>query len=347
MHSASLPDSIADVEALDDWLSRPSEACVEALRSYPGDLVVLGVAGKMGPTLARMAVRASQAAGVTRRVIGVARFSDPAVRQRLDDWGVETIAADLLERDQLARLPDAPLVVYLAGRKFGSTGRESLTWAMNVWLPGLVGERYRGSRIVALSTGNVYGNVPVTAGGSREIDPPNPIGEYAMSCLGRERMFEHVSDAHGTKVALIRLNYSCELRYGVLVDLALKVWAGQPIDLTMGHFNVLWQADANAMSLAAFAVCGSPAAVVNVTGPEVLSVRDVCEEFGRRFGRQPMFEREAAGDALINNASAALSRFGNPRVPPTVLMRWIADWIRRGGPLLNKPTHFEVRDGRF
>lgn len=345
--TASLPDILATEADLDDWLSRPSVACVEALRRHDGDLIVLGVAGKMGPTLARMAVRASQQAGVKRRVIGVARFSDPAVRERLDAWGVETIAADLLDREQLAKLPDAPLVVYLAGRKFGSTGQESLTWAMNVWLPGMVAERYRHSRIVALSTGNVYGTVPVASGGSRETDLLNPIGEYAQSCLGRERMFQYASEIHGTPVTLVRLNYACELRYGVLVDLALKVWTGQPIDLTMGHFNVIWQADANAHALAAFGLCASPAAVLNVTGPETLSVRETCAEFGRLLDRTPQFVGEPAADALLNNASEACRRFGSPRVSPAVLMRWIADWIERGQPLLNKPTHFENRDGKF
>jgi nucleoside-diphosphate-sugar epimerase len=344
---AALPDTISNVDVLDDWLSRPSPACIAALARFPGDIVVLGVAGKMGPTLARMTVRATEAAGVKRRVIGVARFSDPDVLRRLETWGVETITADLLDGNQLTNLPDAPLVVYLAGRKFGSTGQESLTWAMNVWLPGLVGERYRHSRIVALSTGNVYGNVPVSSGGATESAPRNPVGEYAMSCLGRERMFEHVSATYGTRVALIRLNYACELRYGVLVDLALKVWTGQPIDLTMGHFNVLWQADANALALAAFEACASPASIVNVTGPEILSIRDVCERFGQLFGREPQFVGEPARDALLNNATGALARWGSPRVPPDVLMMWVADWIRRDGPLLNKPTHFEVRDGKF
>lgn len=345
--SNPLPMTIFDVDTLDDWLSQPSAACIDVLRHYPGDLIILGVAGKMGPTLARMAVRASEAAGMKRRVIGVARFSDPAVREQLERWSVETITADLLDRQQLERLPEVPLVMYLAGRKFGSTGQESLTWAMNVWLPGLVGERYRHSRIVALSTGNVYGNVPVSSGGSTESDPPNPIGEYAMSCLGRERMFEHVSQTYGTPVSLVRLNYACELRYGVLVDLAMKVWEGQSIDLTMGHFNVLWQADANAMALAAFETCQSPAAFVNITGPKILAVKDVCERFGQLFGRELQFTGTAAKDALLNNATAALTRWGSPRVPPQTLMRWIVDWIRRDGPRLNKPTHFEVRDGRF
>jgi hypothetical protein len=343
----TLPNTLTTEDELDDWLSRPTEACIDALRRHPGDLILLGVAGKMGPTLARMAVRATEAAGVPRRVIGVARFSDPDVRERLAAWGVETIAADLMDRDQLAELPDAPLVLYLAGRKFGSTGQESLTWAMNVWLPGLVGERYRHSRIVALSTGNVYGNVPVASGGSREGDPLRPVGEYAQSCVGRERMFQHTSTTQGTPVALIRLNYACELRYGVLVDLAQKVWTGQPIDLTMGFVNVIWQGDANAQVLAALEMCGTPAAVLNVAGPETLSVKALCEEFGRLLDRRPQFVGEPADDALLNNARATWDRFGPPRVPPQTLMAWIADWLRRGQRLLDKPTYFESRDGKF
>lgn len=343
----TLPETISTVDQLEDLLCEPTPAAVEALARTPGDLLILGVAGKMGPTLARMAVRATQAAGVPRRIIGVARFSDPAVRANLEQHGVETIQADLLDPAALAALPDAPLVLFMAGRKFGSSGQESLTWAMNAWLPGLVCRRYASSRIVAFSTGNVYGNSPVANGGSREIDPPAPVGEYAMSCLGRERIFEHFSHTAGTPVALLRLNYACELRYGVLVDLALKVHRGEPVDLTMGHFNVIWQADANAAALAAFPLATSPATRLNLTGPETLRVRDVCEQFGRQFGRPPVFTGAEAPDALLNNARFLLDRVGHPRVAHEQLIRWIADWITAGGPRLDKPTHFESRDGRF
>lgn len=341
------PATISSVGLLEALLSEPSPAAIEALEQTPGDLIILGVAGKMGPTLARMAVLASVAAGTKRRVFGVARFSDPAVRANLEQHGVETIQADLLDPAALASLPDAPLVLYMAGRKFGSSGQESLTWAMNAWLPGLVCQRYAGSRIVAFSTGNVYGNSPVSQGGSREADPVAPVGEYAMSCLGRERIFEHFSQTAGTPVALLRLNYACELRYGVLVDLALKVSRGDPVDLTMGHFNVIWQADANAAALAAFALASSPAHILNLTGPETLSVRQVCEQFGRLFGRPPVFTGAEAPDALLNNANLLLDRVGHPRVPPEQLIRWIAEWITSDGPRLDKPTHFESRDGRF
>ncbi len=338
---------IASVNELEDRLSEPTAAVVETLRRYPGDILILGVAGKMGPTLARMARRASDLAGTSRRIFGVARFSDPTVATRLQAHGVETIAADLLDRSQLARLPDAPIVIYMAGRKFGSTGQESLTWALNCHLPALVCERYRSSRIVAFSTGNVYGYVPVTSGGSRESDALNPVGEYAMSCLGRERMFEYFSLTEGTPTAIIRLNYACELRYGVLVDLALKVWHGQPIDLGMSAFNVLWQGDANATSLAALDQCRSPATIVNVTGPETLRVQDVCQRLGQLLDRTPQFTGTAGADALLNNAAPAIARYGAPRVTPEELMIWIADWLRREQPLLGKPTHFEARDGKF
>lgn len=341
------PATISSVDQLETLLSEPTPSAIEALAHWPDDLLILGVAGKMGPTLARMAVLASEVAGTQRRVIGVARFSDPEVRANLEQHGVETIQADLLDPAALAALPDAPLVLYMAGRKFGSSGRESLTWAMNAWLPGLVCQRYAGSRIVAFSTGNVYGNSPVSQGGSRETDPVAPVGEYAMSCLGRERIFEHFSHAAGTPVALLRLNYACELRYGVLVDLALKVHRGEPIDLTMGHFNVIWQADANAAALAAFRLASSPATFLNLTGPETLRVRDVCEQFGRILGRPPVFAGAEASDALLNNARRLLDRVGDPRVTPDQLISWIADWITAGGPRLDKPTHFESRDGRF
>jgi hypothetical protein len=342
-----LPDTIRDVDALDELLSEPSPAAVDAMRQLDGDLLILGVAGKMGPTLARMAVRASRAAGVDRRVVGVSRFSSPDARAALERHGVETIAADLLDERALAALPDAPLVVYMAGRKFGSTGNESATWAMNTWLAGLVCRRFPTSRIAAFSTGNVYGLSAVGAGGSREPDTPAPVGEYAMSCLGRERMFEHFSLEQGTKVALIRLNYAVEMRYGVLVDLATRVRARQPIDLHMGYCNVIWQGDANAMSLAALAAADSPPAVFNVAGPEELRVRDLCLALGQRLGVDVTFTGEEARDAILSDGSRALSRFGSPRVNVPRLLNWTAEWVGRGGANLGKPTHFESREGAF
>lgn len=343
----TLPDAIESVDELEELLSRPSEAAVAALGRLSGDVLVLGVAGKMGPTLARMAVRASEAAGVRRRVIGVARFSDPAVRNRLEAVGVETVACDLLDPAQLAALPDVPNVVYMPAMKFGSTGQEARTWAVNALLAADCARRFRTSTIVAFSTGNVYGLVPVAGGGSRETDAPNPAGEYAMSCLARERLIEHVSRTHGTRCALIRLNYASELRYGVLVDLARKVWAGEPIDLAMGHFNAVWQGYANAAALAAFDHAASPPFVVNVAGPETLSVRAVCERFGELMGRPVAFTGREAGDALLSDARLARRLFGDPRVTADRMTEWVARWVAAGGADLGKPTHFEARDGRF
>ena len=341
-------DSIRDVEQLDRLLSEPTPAVVDAFSQLDGDLIILGVAGKMGPTLAWMARRAFDAAGkADRRVLGVARFSDPARETWLRERGIETLRCDLLDFDALARLPDAPNVVSMFAMKFGATGQEARTWAMNAFLPGLVAQQYRRSRIVAFSTGNVYALEPVARGGSKETDVPRPVGEYGMSCLGRERILEHFSRVQGTPMAIIRLNYAVEMRYGVLVDLAQKVLAGAPIDLEMGYFNVIWQGDANAHALAAFGHAASPPFVVNVAGPEVLSVRSAAERLGARLGRAVAFRGEESPDALLNDASLGRRLFGPPRFDAERLIDLTADWLLRGGPTLDKPTHFEARDGRF
>jgi nucleoside-diphosphate-sugar epimerase len=342
-----LPTRLDDEAHLEDLLSTPSTAAVDALRELPGDVVLLGVAGKMGPTLARMVRRAADAAGTARRVVGVSRFSEPGQEAALQAHGVETIRCDLLDEDAVQRLPDAPLVIYMAGRKFGSSGDESLTWAMNTWLPGIVARRYAGSRIAAFSTGNVYGLTRVGHGGSRESDLPSPVGEYAMSCLGRERIFEHASRSRGTLLSILRLNYATEMRYGLLVDLARKVAAGEPIDLTMGHANVIWQGDANAMAIASLRQAASPPFVVNLAGPEELSVREVCRALGDRMGVDARFTGDEAGDALLSNGQRGWDVLGAPTVPLARLLDWTADWVRRGGASLGKPTHFESRDGKF
>ncbi|MBI5773020.1 MAG: NAD-dependent epimerase/dehydratase family protein [Verrucomicrobia bacterium] len=335
------------VAQLEERLSEPTAGVVETLRHVPGDILVLGVAGKMGPTLARLARRAADAAGSPRRVIGVSRFSAPGQMEELTAHGVEAVRCDLLDEEAVAKLPDAPNVIYMAGMKFGATGNESLTWAMNSYLPAIVCRRYRRSRIVAFSTGNHYGLVPVTSGGSREVDLPNPVGEYAMSCLGRERIFEHFSRTLNIPVALIRLNYACELRYGVLVDIAQQVWSNKPVDTTMGYLNTIWQGDANAMALQAFARTATPPFVVNVTGPERLSVRGVAGQFGRILDKRLKFTGAEAQTALLSNASRAFQMFGPPRVNASQLIEMVADWVQRGGATLNKPTHFETRDGKF
>ncbi|KAF0178905.1 MAG: nucleoside-diphosphate-sugar epimerase [Limisphaerales bacterium] len=337
----------ATVAELEDRLSEPTPGVIATFRSLPGDLIFLGVAGKMGPTLARMAKRASDAAGIRRRVIGVSRFSDASQIGQLNAQGIETIRCNLMDEEAVAQLPEVENVVYCAAMKFGATGNEALTWAMNTWLPSVVCRKFRRSRIVAFSTGNVYGLVPVSGGGSVEADAPQPVGEYAMSCLGRERMFEHFSRTLGVPVSLLRLNYACELRYGVLVDLAKQIWAGQPVDLGMGWFNCIWQGDANAQTFQALALTTSPPFVLNLTGPELLRVRDVAEELGRRMNRPATFTGAEADSALLNNAAEARRRFGPPRISASELLGWVAGWVMRGGPDLGKPTHFESRDGRF
>lgn len=339
--------TIRDLDDLEDRLSEPTAELIETFRQIEGDILILGAAGKMGPTLARMARRAADAAGTPRRILGVARFTDDRSRACLTDAGVETIRCDLLEDGALARLPVAPNVVYLAGMKFGASASAAQTWAVNAFLPGLVARRFAKSRIVALSTGNVYGLVPVAGGGSVEIDAPNPTGEYAMSCVGRERILEHVSRETGAKVAILRLNYACELRYGVLVDLAERVRDGRAVDLAMGHFNVIWQADASAVALGALRHASSPPFILNVAGPEQLGVRATCEELARRMSTRAIFQGTESPDALLSNGSLGHSLFGPPRVAASDLVGWVADWVSRGGATLAKPTCFSSRDGRF
>lgn len=343
----ALPDRVRDLIHLEELLSEPTPGAIETMDRLEGDVLLLGVGGKMGPSLARMAKRASEMAGVKRRVIGVSRFSSPDLPRQLNEWGVETIATDLLDPAALASLPDVPNVIYMPGMKFGTSGQAARTWAMNAYLPGVVAERYKRSRIVAFSTGNVYPLTPVCRGGSVETDDLAPVGEYGQSCIGRERVLEHFSRANGTPMTIIRLNYAVEMRYGVLVDLAQKVWAGQPIDLSMGHFNCIWQADANAAALRAFDHVAIPPFVLNVTGSEVLGVRDVCEEVGSAMKREVMFVGMEAGDALLSNASVMVQRFGAPRVATSRVIEWTADWVMRSGASLGKPTHFETRNGKF
>jgi nucleoside-diphosphate-sugar epimerase len=341
------PDRIETEEQLEEVLSRPSLALVESLSRLDGDLLILGVAGKMGPTLARLARRALDEGGRGARVIGVSRFSTPATREKLEAAGVETVKADLLDRKALADLPDSPNVVYLAARKFGSTGDEPFTWAMNTYLPGRVAVSFAGKRIVALSTGNVYPLTSIDSPGPTEDDLVDPIGEYAQSCLGRERMFQYFSNLHGTRTALVRLNYAIDLRYGVLLDLARKVQAGVPVPLAMGHVNVIWQGDANTAILRCFDHCASPAFVLNLTGPRVLSVRWIAEEFGCRLGKKAAFEGDEADTALLSNAARYRDLMGGPTVTIEQMLDWVSHWVEIGGPTLDKPTHFETRDGRF
>jgi dTDP-4-dehydrorhamnose reductase len=346
--SSEIPEQIRDVDHLDGLLSAPTDGVIDTFARLDGDVIILGVAGKMGPTLAWMARRAFDAAGRSnRRVIGVARFTSPATESWLRERGIETIRCDLLEPHAIGRIPEVANVVSMFAMKFGSTGQEHQTWAMNAFLPGQVALKYRRSRIVAFSTGNVYGLVPVSSAGSTETDKPGPVGEYAMSCVGRERILDHLSRSLAIPVALIRLNYAVEMRYGVLVDLARKVIARRPIDLAMGYFNVIWQADANAIALRAFDHVAAPPTVLNVTGPETLAVRQVAERLGQRLGTPVAFHGAEAPDALLNDATLSRRLFGPPRLDANRLIDLTADWISRGGQTLDKPTHFEARDGRF
>ncbi len=339
-----LPTRFGSVEELEDFMTEPTPELVADLAQAPGDILILGVAGKMGPTLARMAKRAAP----ERRVIGVARFSDPRARQVLETAGVETIPCDLLDRDALAALPRCPNVVFMAGMKFGSTGQQPLTWAMNVQVPAMVAETFAASRIVAFSTGCVYPFVPVDSGGaSEDMEAVPPPGDYAYSCLGRERMFQHFSNRHGTPGRLIRLNYAIDMRYGVLHDVALKVRDGVPLDLSMGHVNVIWQGDANAAALRCLRHATAPTSPLNVTGPETVSVRWLAQTFGRMMDREPQLVGTESPVGWLNNAGRMNAELGYPRVPLLTMMEWTADWLMRAMPTLNKPTHYEVRDGRY
>lgn len=340
-------DRVEDVKQLEDMLSLPTPGVVETMRKLEGDLIVLGVGGKTGPSLARMARRASDAAGVRRRVIGVSRFTHSGLAEQLEADGIETIGCDLLDRAQLATLPEVPNVVFSAARKFGSTGNEGLTWAMNVYLPGLVAEKYASSRMVAYSSGNVYPLVPVDSEGSQETDEVGPIGEYAMSVLGRERLFTHFSQLHGTPVTLVRLYYANEMRYGTLRDVGEKVLAGEPVDVTMGCFNAIWQGDSNAMTLRCFDHVSSPPRVINVAGAEKLRVRRVAERFGQLFGKAVRCVGHEASDALLGDSRRGHELLGRPEVTEDKMIQWLADWLQRGGASLQKPTHFQTRDGKF
>jgi nucleoside-diphosphate-sugar epimerase len=329
---------------LDEFLSRPSAEDRAALSGMKGTLLLAGVGGKMGPSLVERARRAAPAA---LRIIAVARFSDGGLQERLHQQGIETIAADLLQTGVIAKLPDAEYVINLAARKFGTSGDSSATWATNTVLPGLLAQRYAGSRIISWSTGNVYPLVPVTSGGCTEATPTAPVGEYGQSALAREKVLDYFARRNNTPVLLLRLNYAIDLRYGVLVDIARKVFTGEPVDVTMGYANVVWQGDANSICLRAFPLCNSPAQALNITGAETISVRDIAQRFAERFARPARITGVEATDALLSNAGACWRQFGPPSVTLDEMIAMIATWLEQGGELWDKPTHFEVRDGRF
>jgi hypothetical protein len=339
---------VRSVEELEDRLASPRPALVEDLRKLDGDLVVLGAGGKLGPSLTRLALRGIQAAGTGAKVYAVSRFSQPGLAEALAADGAVIVNADVSDDDALRALPDAANVVFLVGSKFGTDGQEPATWATNTFLPGRVAQRYRGSRIAALSTGNVYPLTAVGGGGPTETTPVGPVGEYAMSCLGRERIFEHFSQAYATPLALIRLNYAVEMRYGVLVDLATAVHEGRDIDVTTGHANVVWQGYANEVTLRSLLHARSrPPFVLNVTGPETVSIRRVAHKFEELFEKPAIFTGTEAPTALLSNAQLCHGLFGYPDIALATLIEQTAAWVRAGLPLLGKPTQFQRRDGRF
>jgi nucleoside-diphosphate-sugar epimerase len=334
-------------ESLYQQLLQPSDALIADMAKLSGDILLLGAGGKMGPSLAKLAKQAVNIAGRKNKVIAASRFSETGLQEELESFGIETYAADLLNDRQLQSLPDAENVLYLAGTKFGTTGKESFTWAMNSYLPGRVAEKYKQSRTVVFSTGNVYPLVPLVSGGAHEKQVPTPLGEYAQSCLGRERIFQYFAGEHKTPLLIYRLNYANDVTYGVLLELAKSVKEKRMIDLRMGHVNVIWQGDANEIALRALQHCSNPAKLLNVTGPETVSVRWIAEEFGAMFGQAPAFVNEEQSTALLSNAGECFRLFGYPRVTLKQMMAVIAEWILEGGKTKNKPTHFQERQGQF
>lgn len=345
---ASVPGSPPTSEGeLEEFLTRPSPALVEAIRLYASPLILLGAGGKMGPTLARLAQRAAAAAGHPLEILAVSRFGDAAARNWFESQGIRTLAGDLLDPAFVAGLPDTTNVVYLVGLKFGTAQNPAATWAINTLVPPLVCARYPRARVVALSTGNVYPLTPVAQGGARENHPLTPLGEYGNAAVGRERLFEFAARRYGTSVTLLRLFYAVELRYGVLVDLARKVWAGEPIDLRNGYFNCIWQGDANEWILRALPLAQATPSAWNLCHPEVFRVRDVAEQLGGLLGRAPVFREREMDTALLGNSAALAERLATPLVAVEAMLPWIASWIQAGGRNLGRPTHFEVRDGVY
>ncbi|WP_420133828.1 NAD-dependent epimerase/dehydratase family protein [Rhodopseudomonas sp.] len=343
LQAHDLPATIENEEVLEELLSRPTVWLPKLLEQAPGDIMVLGVGGKVGPTLARMAKRAAP----DKRVIGVARFSEKGLRERLESWGIETISCDLLDRGGLEKLPDVQNIIYMAGKKFGTDVDPSFSWAMNTHVPAMVAERFHRSRIVAFSTLCVYPFAPISGGGWDESVQPNAAGDYATSCTGRERMFSYFSRRHNTPGRLIRLNYAIDMRYGVLYDIARWVMDGTPIPIGTAYASVIWQGDSNAQILGALAHATTPTSPLNVGGPEHMSVRLVAEEFGRKFGRKPIYEGEEASTGWYNTTLAAQRLYGYPTVSLARMVDWVADWVQRDMPSHNKPTHYEEREGQF
>lgn len=334
-------------EILYHRLLEPSETLIKDIARLEGDIIILGAGGKMGPALAKLARQAIDKAGTGQKVIAVSRFSEAGTIKDLQQEGIGTISADLLDDRQLQSLPDIKNVLYLAGTKFGTTGKEPFTWAMNAYLPGRVVEKFRNSNIVAFSTGNIYPLTPVVLGGATETYPPEPLGEYAQSCFGRERIFQYSSEKYNTPVLIYRLNYANDVTYGVLLEIGRSVMTGKPIDLQMGNVNVIWQGDANEIALRSLLCCSTPPRILNVTGPETLSVRWIAGQFGQLLKKTPVFIHEEQSTALLSNASECTRLFGYPRVPPLKIIELLAEWLQQGGKTIDKATHFQERSGKF
>ena len=338
---------MTDIQTRYAAMLKPSIRLIEELKKVEGDILFLGVAGKMGPSMAALAADAVKAAGLDKKIYGVSRFSNPEIKTELENKGVITITTDLLKREELFQLPEVKNIIYLAGTKFGTTGKEHFTWAMNSYLPGMVAEKFQKSRIVVFSTGNVYPLTPLSMGGASESDATGPIGEYAQSCLGRERVFEYGATTYGTEMLMYRLNYANDVSYGVLLEIGKAVKEGLAIDLNMGHVNVIWQQDANEIAIRSLLHCSNPPKLLNVTGPETASVRWIAEEFGRILGRNPVFTGEEQSTALLNNAAESFRLFGYPSVSLKEMIELDAAWLLEGGKTLNKPSHFQERKGKY
>ena len=334
-------------EEIAQHMLEPADSLVKTVRELDGDLMILGVGGKMGPSMAKLAKNAISKAGVAKKVIGVSRFSAGTLKSELSEFGIETISADLLDDEQLQALPKVKNIIFMAGQKFGTTGNEALTWAMNTYLPGRVAEAFPDSRIVSFSTGNIYPLSSVLKGAPSEDCPVGPVGEYAQSCLGRERIFTYFSQKKSIPMLHFRLNYAIDMKYGVLLEIAKAVYERRPIDLAMGHVNVIWQGDANEMAIRSLELCSTPPRILNVTGPETASVRWLAEQFAERFGVKPIFENHEQETALLSNAAKAHQLLGYPRVSLGQMIDWTAEWVMAGGETINKPTHFQERKGEF
>ena len=341
------PENISTEEQLEELLAAPQARTIELMRRLEGDIMILGAGGKMGPSLARLALNACREAGVTKRIIAVSRFSESRLKTQLTRAGIETIACDLADFKSVETLPPVQNIIYMAGRKFGEVGSDPLTWLMNTVVPGHVAQVLRPSSMVVFSTGCVYPLVDPQTGGCTETQAPAPVGEYANSCLGRERIFQHFSEQYGSRVLLLRLNYAVDLRYGVPVDIAINVLSGRPVDLTINWANIIWQGEANNRVLLCLEHTASPAAILNLTGQKTLSVKEMALLFGKEFGREVSFSGSDSGKAFLSDASASLEKFGPLEVTEETLLKWVAHWVRIGGRNLNKPTHYQVKDGQF